>query len=143
MISILSLFCSQCSSLKRRWEDLFILVLYSLDEAKTELLFHLSQMVPRFEVLLRESIFCDFETKTFCQSHCIIYIELLRLGRGLLVLEHNPHKFIILCRKDVQFVLFMMSVSCTILNDSYLCWAILFWKHFNWRHPFEFNIINL
>lgn len=53
-------------------------------------------MVSRFEVLLRESIFGNFKTQTFCKTHGVIDIELLRLSGSLLVLEHYPDKFIIL-----------------------------------------------
>jgi len=137
------LFRSQSSSLKRRWENLFILVLYFLDEAKTELFFQLSQMISRFEVLLRESIFSNFETQTFCKTDGVIDIELLGLSRSLLVLEHYPDKFIILCREYVQLMLSVVFMGRTILNNSYLGWSILFWEYFDWGHPFEFNIIDL
>lgn len=34
-------------------------------------------------------------------------------------------------------------MGCTILNNSYLGWSILFWEHFYWSYPFEFDIIDL
>ena len=100
-------------------------------------------MVSRFEVLLRESIFGHFKTQAFCKTHGVIDIELLRLSWSLLVLEHYPDKFIILGKEYVQFMLFVVFMSRTILNNSYLGWSILFWEYFRWCHPFEFNIIDL
>jgi len=136
-------FCSQSSALKRSRENLFILILYFLDEAETEPFFQLSQMVSRLEVLLRESIFGNFKTQTFCKTARVIDIELLRLSRSLLVLEHYPDEFIVLGSEYVQLMLFVVPMRRTILNNSYLGWSILFWEDFDWWNPFELNIIDL
>ena len=137
------MFGSQSSALKRRRENLFILVLYFLDEAETEPFFQLSQMVSRLEVLLRESVFGNFETQTFCKTARVIDIELLRLSRSLLVLEHYPDKFIILGSENVQLMLFVVPMGRTILNNSYLGGSVLFWEYFHRCNPFELNVIDL
>ena len=137
------MFGSQSSALERRRENLFILVLNFLDEAETEPFFQLSQMVSWLQVLLRESVFGNFETQTFCKTTRVIDIELLRLSRSLLVLEHYPNKFIILGSKHVQLVLFVVAMGRTILDNSYLGGSILFWEYFYRGNPFELHVIDL
>lgn len=40
-------------------------------------------------------------------------------------------------------MLFVVFMGRTILNNSYLGRPVLFWVYFHWRHPFEFDIVDL
>ena len=87
--------------------------------------------------MFRESLFVGSHAKASCKADGITYVEFFSLLGCFLVLEEEPHEFIVLSKEYVLLMGLMMLVGIHILDDPSSGGSILFRVNFRRHHPFK------
>ena len=124
-------------SLRRSWEDLFIVSSQKLIHLQSKSFFELAKVLSRLQILFRKGLLVSSHAKASCKADGIIYVEFFSLLGCFLVLEEEPHKFIVLSKEYVLLVGLVMLVGIHVLDDPGSGGSILFRISFRRHHPLE------